>query len=154
MRKGMRYTAIIMALILALSLPLAAFAADAEPKITATNSGPEVTIGYKENRHYDFEATGLPEGAALHVFVNGEDMGETTYVYVNDPTEDYTVEAKAIGSDGEVLATGGEIKVTVKNGAFDRALAFVKNTFFSFVDGVADLFGSFFVKILFTLFNR
>lgn len=155
MKTGKKLLSVILAITLAFGVIVTAFAADGgAPSVTVTNSEKEVTVGYKENKHYDFEAANLPEGAELHVFVNGEDKGETTYVYVNDPTEDYVIEARAIDKDGGVIASSGEIKVTVKNGAFDKALAFVKNIFFSFVDGVADLFGSFFVKILYALFNR
>ena len=140
------------------SMCASAYAADAavsgEPAVRVTNSESEVTTGYKETGYFEFEATDLPEGAAVHVYLNGEDRGAETYIYVNDPTEDYTVEAKILDQSGSVIASSGEIQVHVRNGIWDRVEAFLKQTVGSFVDGIADVVASFFVKILFFLFNR
>ena len=43
---------------------------------------------------------------------------------VEDPTDDYTVQAKVIDKDGNVLDESSVAKVTVKNGFFDRLKAF------------------------------
>ncbi|MBQ6265888.1 MAG: hypothetical protein IJK60_10620, partial [Clostridia bacterium] len=69
-------------------------------------------------------AEDLPEGAEIHWFVNGEDAGAGESYTVEDPTENYEVQAKVIDKDGTVLAESETHKVTVKNGFFDRLKAF------------------------------
>lgn len=129
-------------------------AADAgEPSVRVTNSESEVIAEYKQTGYFEFRAENLPDGAAVHVFLNGEDRGESTYIYVNHPTEDYTVEAKILDRDGSAIASSGVIRVTVKNGFSDRVRSFFVYTVRSFFDGIADVVASFFVRILFFLFN-
>ena len=129
-----------------------AYAADesepaGETTVKVVNCGNEVTTGYKETAYFEFEAANMPDGAAIHVFCNGEDRGESTYIYVNDATEDYTVEAKVLDRDGTVLASSGEIKVTVKNGFFDRTKTFLKKTFGTAADAVMDILSAIFMRI-------
>ena len=121
--------------------------ASAEPTVRVLNSESEVTVGYKETRYYEFEASNLPAGAAVHVFLNGEDHDTSTIIYVTKPTEDYTVEAKIIDADGNVLAVSGEIRVTVKNGFFDRLTAAVKDGARTAGDAVMDILGAIFMRI-------
>ena len=52
------------------------------------------TTGYKESRTFTAEAKDMPEGAEVHWFVNGEDVGTGSSYTVEEPTEDYTVAAK------------------------------------------------------------
>lgn len=125
-------------------------AAAGETTVKVTNCESEITTAYKESRSFDFEAENLPEGAAVHVYCNGEDRGESTSLYISSPTENYTVEAKVIDRDGSVIAESGAIRVHVKNGFFDRLKAFCKET----VDGILDVVTSFFVLILFKLFGK
>ena len=80
--------------------------------------------GYKEDKTFTAEADNLPEGAEIHWFVDGEDAGTGSSYTVEDPTEDYTVQAKVIDKDGNVLAESETAKVHVKNGFFDRLKAF------------------------------
>ncbi len=123
-------------------------AAEAETvTVKVINCDNALTIGYKETKSFEFETENLPRDAAVHVFCNGEDMGETTYYSVYSPTEDYTVEAKVLDPDGKVLAASGEIKVTVKNGFFDRLSFSIKKGFRTFGDAVMDIFGAIFMRI-------
>ena len=151
MKQSNRVIALVLFCVFAFGLAVPAFAVDSVnvPTVTAVNCASEITIGYKETRQFEFEAHDLPAGAAVHVFCSGEDRGETTYIYVTEPTEDYTVEAKVIDRSGGELASSGVIRVTVKNGFFDRAAAFFKRTIRTVADGVADVVGAFFVSILY-----
>ncbi|MBO4894382.1 MAG: hypothetical protein J5562_05675, partial [Clostridia bacterium] len=84
----------------------------------------ESTTGYKEEQTFTVDTSDLPEGAEIHWFVNGEDVGTGESYTVEDPIDDYTVQAKVIDKDGNVIAESEEQKVEVKNGFFDRLKAF------------------------------
>lgn len=119
-----------------------------KPSVKVTNCGLDVTAGYMETGYFSFEAENVPDGASVHVFVNEEDQGEKEYIYVEKPTEDYTVEAKILDAQGGTVASSGVIKVTVKNGFFDRLAAFFKRTFGTAADAVADVFSAIYMSIL------
>ncbi|MBO4894065.1 MAG: Ig-like domain repeat protein [Clostridia bacterium] len=95
-----------------------------EPTVSIDDFEPESEIGYKEDVVYRASTDDLPEGAEIHWFVDGEDVGTGEGLKVEDPTEDYTVQAKVIDKDGNVLAESETQKVHVKNGFFDRLKAF------------------------------
>ncbi len=100
-------------------------------------------IGYKENMIFRASAADMPEGAEIHWFVNGEDVGTGEGLGVEEPTEDYTVQAKVLDKDGSVLAESGTMNVKVRNGFFDRLLAFFSSLFDKIFGGaLSDLFGS------------
>ena len=155
MKTCKRATALILSLLLVLAMTAAGGmtfavdgAAESPATVKVTNSEMQVTVGYKESKSFEFEASGLPDGAAVYVFINGEKLREDLQVTVSDPTEDYTVEARVLDADGETIASSGVIKVTVKNGLLDRLLAFFRNTFGTAVDAVGDVLSAFFMKIL------
>ncbi len=83
--------------------------------------------GYKEDKTFTVKADDLPEGAEIHWFVNGEDVGTGESYTVEDPTDDYTVQAKVLDKDGNVVKESAVQKVKVKNGFFDRLIAFILN---------------------------
>ena len=95
-----------------------------ETTVKAVDCESEITTGYKESKCFAFEIENMPEGAAAHIYYNGDDKGEGTSFEVKEPTEDYTVECKVLDADGYEIAASGEIKVKVKNGFFDRLKAF------------------------------
>lgn len=152
MKTGRRLLSLLLSLMLALGIGAAGLTAHASDAAGTTvrvvNSENAVAAGYKENGFFEFEAANLPPDAAVHVFLNGEDRGESVYIYVNDPTEDYTVEAKVLDRDGREIADSGEIRVHVKNGFFDRLGAFFNRTFGTAADAIADVFGAIFMTIL------
>ena len=92
--------------------------------ITLNKDGIKDTVDYKEDQTFTVAAKDLPEGSGIHWFVNGKDVGTGKSYTVEDPTEDYTVQAKVIDKDGNVLAKSEILKVHVKNGFFDRLKAF------------------------------
>ncbi len=77
--------------------------------------GDSVKLGYKQTQQYTFSAEYLPEGASVHIFINGEDKGEGTTYKVKEPTESYTVQAKVLDKDGNVITESDLITVKVKN---------------------------------------
>ncbi len=87
----------------------------------------QTEIGYKENMIFRATAEDMPEGAEIHWFVNGEDVGTGESYTVEDPTDDYTVQAKVLDKDGNVVKESAVQKVKVKNGFFDRLIAFILN---------------------------
>ena len=90
-----------------------------ETKVTA-DCGNEITLDYKESKTYNFNVEYMPEGASVHIFINGAATGEGTTYEVKEPTDDYTVECKVFDKNGNEIATSGEIKAKVKNGFFDK----------------------------------
>ena len=80
--------------------------------------------GYKEDKTFTVKADDLPEGAEIHWFVNGEDVGTGESYTVEDPTDDYNIYAEVIDKDGNTLDTTKVQSVKVKNGFFDRLKAF------------------------------
>lgn len=120
---------------------------EAKPSIKPSNVEYEVTVAYKQSKTYEFEATDLPDDATVHVYCNGEDWGEGTYITVEKPTEDFTVEAKILDKDGQVIAASGEVKVMVQNTFADKLKDLFHNTFGRFFDGIGDIFGAIFMRI-------
>ena len=116
--------------------------------VKAVDCESEITTGYKESKQFVFEIENMPEGAAAHVYYNGEDRGEGTSIEVGEPTEDYTVECKVLDADGNEIATSGEIKVTVKNGFFDKIKWFFSNLWASILKALSALR---FMPALFTI---
>ena len=80
--------------------------------------------GYKEDKTFTVKADDLPEGAEVHWFVNGEDVGTGESYTVEDPTDDYNIYAEVIDKDGNTLDTTKIQSVKVRNGFFDRLKAF------------------------------
>ncbi|MBR4765936.1 MAG: DUF11 domain-containing protein, partial [Clostridia bacterium] len=112
--------------------------------ITLNTDGISETTGYKEDQTFKADVNDLPEGSEVHWFVNGEDVGTGSSYTVEDPTEDYTVQAKVIDKDGNVLAETETQKVHVKNGFFDRIKAF-------FTDLIAQILGKAIADLLFSV---
>ena len=94
-------------------------------KVTLDTESVSDTTGYKEDQTFTVDTKDLPEGAEVHWFVNGEDVGTGSSYTVKDQTSDYTVQAKVIDKDGNVLTETEEQTVKVKNGFFDRLIAFL-----------------------------
>jgi hypothetical protein len=80
--------------------------------------------GYKEDKTFTVKADDLPEGAEIHWYVNGEDVGTGESYTVEDPTDDYNIYAEVIDKDGNTLDTTKVQSVKVRNGFFDRLKAF------------------------------
>ena len=81
-------------------------------------------LGYKENQTFTADVSGLPEGAEVHWFVNGEDAATGSEYKVVGPKDDYTIQAKIIDKDGNVLSESAEESIKVKHGFLDKILFF------------------------------
>ena len=87
--------------------------------VTITGNRSDNT-GYRENQTFSVDTSNLPEGAEVHWFLNGEDVGTGSEYKVIGPTDDYTIQAKILDKDGNVIAEGEEQTVEVKHGFLDR----------------------------------
>ena len=76
--------------------------------------------GYREDRTFTVNAENLPEGAEVHWFVNGEDVGTGESYTVEDPTEDYNIYAAVVDADGNTLDETQVQAVKVRNGFMDK----------------------------------
>ncbi len=76
--------------------------------------------GYREDRTFTVNAENLPEGAEIHWFVNGEDVGTGESYTVEDPTEDYNIYAAVVDADGNTLDETQVQAVKVRNGFMDK----------------------------------
>lgn len=62
----------------------------------------------------------IPARMSIHWFLNGKEAGTGKTFTVEDPTEDYVIEAKLMDENGNVVSQSGEKTVKVKNGVFDK----------------------------------
>lgn len=118
-----------------------------ETTVKPFNLDADLILDYKATKTFEFEAENVPEGAEIHIYVNGEDKGATDTVTVEDAVENYTVEAKVIDANGKEIASSGVINVTVRNSIVDRA----KSSLNKFSDALLDIVGAFFMTILYRL---
>ncbi|MBQ7595466.1 MAG: Ig-like domain repeat protein [Clostridia bacterium] len=72
-------------------------------------------LEYKDNVTYEADVNEIPDGAEIHWFVNGEDVGTGESFTVEKPTDDYTIQAKVIGSDGTVFTASETETILVKH---------------------------------------
>ena len=96
-----------------------------EPASTVpVNGNRSSVLGYKENQTFTADTADLPEGAEVQWFVNGEEAGTGSEYTVVGPKDDYTVQAKVLDKDGNVLSESSEQNIKVKHGFFDKILFF------------------------------
>lgn len=115
-----------------------------QPAVEIKNFEKQSETGYKENKTFEASASDLPDGAEIHWFINGKDVGKGQSFTVEAPEEDYTVQAKVIDGEGNVIAESDTASVKVKNGFFDRLKAF-------FASIIEKIFGSAFSEFFGTV---
>ena len=115
-----------------------------QPAVEIKNFEKQSETGYKENKTFVANASDLPDGAEIHWFINGKDVGKGQSFTVEAPEEDYTVQAKVIDGEGNVIAESDTASVKVKNGFFDRLKAF-------FASIIEKIFGSAFSELFGTV---
>lgn len=115
-----------------------------QPAVEIKNFEKQSETGYKENKTFEANASDLPDGAEIHWFINGKDVGKGQSFTVEAPEEDYTVQAKVIDGEGNVIAESDTASVKVKNGFFDRLKAF-------FASIIEKIFGSAFSELFGTV---
>ena len=100
----------------------------------------QTEIGYKENMIFRATAEDMPEGAEIHWYVDGEDVGTGEGVGVEEPTDDYTVQAKVLDKDGNVVKESAVQKVKVKNGFFDKLRWFFESILTAILEKIIEAF--------------
>ena len=70
-------------------------------------------LDYEETATYEADAAGLPEGATIHWFVNGVDVGVGESHTVFKPTDSFTLQTKVIDSNGMLVKESETVTVTV-----------------------------------------
>ena len=104
----------------------AVYTMTANPSVAIDDYCAERKVIYHNTLTYTATAAEVPDGAEVHWFLNGEDVGALDELTVAHATEDYTVQAKIINmEDGSVLAESEIAEVHVCNGFFIRALVFI-----------------------------
>ena len=104
----------------------AVYTMTANPSVAIDDYCAERKVIYHKTLTYTATAAEVPDGAEVHWFLNGEDVGALDELTVARATENYTVQAKIINmEDGSVLAESEIAEVHVCNGFFIRALVFI-----------------------------
>ena len=104
----------------------AVYTMTANPSVAIDDYCAERKVIYHKTLTYTATAAEVPDGAEVHWFLNGEDVGVLDELTVARATEDYTVQAKIINiEDGSVLAESEIAEVHVCNCFFIRALVFI-----------------------------
>ena len=104
----------------------AVYTMTANPSVAIDDYCAERKVIYHKTLTYTATAAEVPDGAEVHWFLNGEDVGALDELTVARATEDYTVQAKIINiEDGSVLAESEIAEVHVCNCFFIRALVFI-----------------------------
>lgn len=99
----------------------------------------ETAIGYKEERIFTADCSNLPEGAEIRWFVNGQCACTGSSCTVKDPTDDYTVQAKLIDNNGNVLAESDVINVKVKNTLFAKIWYFLMTVYSALIGAITNV---------------
>ncbi|MBR6005524.1 MAG: hypothetical protein IK063_04775, partial [Clostridia bacterium] len=114
-----------------------------EPAVAIDDYEENTTIGYKDNMLFRATAVDIPKDGSIHWFVNGENVGTGEGLGVEEPTENYTVQAKIIDKDGNVRAESGVMNVEVKSTFFDRLIAFFADLIDKILSGaIGEIFSS------------
>lgn len=99
-----------------------------DPAISIRNFVSEKTVDYRVTLTFTADVENTVDGAVVHWFINGEEVGTGDSCTVSEATKDFTVQAKYI-KDGTVLAESETETVNVKSGFFDRLVAFFRILF-------------------------
>lgn len=98
------------------------------PIIAIKNYTANKTVDYRTTITFSADVTNPVDGAAVHWFVNGQDMGTADTYTEKESKATYTVQAKYM-KDGAVLAESETETVNVKTGFFAMLKAFFRALF-------------------------
>lgn len=98
-------------------------------KCEISNYASYLTVRYKSTVVFSSETENLPDGSSVHWFINGRDEGVGDNFTVKKATDTYTVQLKVLSQEGEVLKESEIETVKVKNGFFDKFIAFFQSIF-------------------------
>ena len=83
------------------------------------------TVWFHRTLTFTADAADVPEGAQIRWYLNGEEVGAGETYTVEYPTDDYTIQAKIVGPDGEVFAESEVETVDVLNCFIVRLIVFL-----------------------------
>lgn len=86
------------------------------------------SVDYKTTMIFSYDTTWLPADAEVHWFYNNNDMGTQKKLTVEKATNNFSVQAKIV-KDGKVIAASKVESISVKNGFFNKIIAFFKGLF-------------------------
>ena len=98
------------------------------PTVEIRNFVAEKKVDYRATVTFTASVKNPVDGAAIHWFVDGKDVGTGDSYTVKEAKKSYTLVAKYM-QDGAVLAESEIETVTVKNGFFDKLKAFFRALF-------------------------
>ena len=97
-------------------------------KISISNFTDSRTEAYKTTITFNANTANTSAGLAVHWLINGTDKsisGSKSYT-VKNAVEDFTVQARLIDRSGNIVAESAKETVIIKNGFFDRFIAFFR----------------------------
>ncbi len=101
----------------------------AQPTIQIKNYVSTKSVSWRATLKLDAVVENAPDGAEVHWFYNGEDKLSGVPCYISNCRNTFTIQAKLISKDGEVLAESDVETVTATGGFFAKLIAFFKGLF-------------------------
>ena len=99
------------------------------PQISIQRYQKIINASYKETITFSAVTIDAPEGSSIHWFVNGNDSGTGESFTVIRATKSYTIQAKLVDRDGNILSESEMETVNIKTGFFGRLFAFLRMIF-------------------------
>ena len=99
-----------------------------QEKISIRNFTDSRTEAYKTTITFNANTANTSAGLSVHWLINGTDKsisGSKSYT-VKNAIEDFTVQARLIDRSGNIVAESAKETVIIKNGFFDRFIAFFR----------------------------
>ena len=87
------------------------------------------TESYRTTITFTAETANAPAGSSVHWFIDGNDAGTGETYTVKQARSSFTVQAKLLNSNGQVIAESGIEKVNIKTGFWAKLVAFFRNLF-------------------------
>ena len=100
-----------------------------QPTIQIKNYVPTKSVSWRATLKLDAVVENASDGAEVHWFYNGEDSLTGTPCFATNCKNTFTIQAKLISADGEILAESEIETVTATGGFFAKLIAFFKGLF-------------------------
>ena len=100
-----------------------------QPTIQIRNYVPTLNVSWRTTLKLNAVVENAPEGATVHWFYNGEDRLTDDHCYIYNCRNTFTIQAKLISKDGEVLAESDVETITASGGFFTKLISFFKGLF-------------------------
>lgn len=100
-----------------------------QPAVNIRNFVETRKISYETKMQFAAETVNAPADATMIWYLNGEAVSVSNGYLTGAAHDDYTVQVKLIGGDGEELAASGVETVKVRRGFFSLLIAALRNLF-------------------------